>query len=711
MKSLNTPKLLALSIAFATAQAQAEQNIETMTIIGSQEELVTLPGSAGLVYESQLEQEIITDPNQALKSISGVYIREEDGFGLRPNIGIRAAEAERSSKVTVMEDGVLIAPAPYSNPAAYYFPTTLRMNSIEVLKGTSLLRYGPQTIAGVINLVSTPIPEENSGRALFMVNDRSSTDLLLNYGGKNGAFGYLLETVQRNYQGFKEIDRSEQDTGFDIQDYVAKLSWENERNLVLLKLQRSTENSRETYTGLTEADFNKNPNRRYGLTADENMDNKHTGFQLDHVFQWTNNLSSSTTIYHNAFERDWFKTGDSKSLINDANGGDAGDQAILDGINGSGDKASIKYKHNSREYISQGIQTNFNWVLGSHELDIGLRLHHDEMDRFQPTELMDQVNGSLTNRRPSSSAVSGSNNREETGDAIAFWLTDNFQVNDALALDFSLRVENIETERKQYSNTDRTGTVSIRSNKYTEVLLGAGATFDVSDQWQLLGSVHQGITPLGGGSQDGEEPESSDNLEFGGRFSHNGYQAEAILFYSDFSNKAELCSNASPCSNGSTSGASVIGGAETSGLELNFAKNFRSGETNFPVRISYTHTQAETTSKGGSTAGETLKDIPENTASLRAGIEQSNGWSNYMVISYIDSMCAKIGCNKSTGELKRTQDLATMDLISRFQLKAGPEAFVKITNVMDEQRVVARSPYGARPNMPRTISVGLDYRF
>ena len=84
---------------------------------------------------------------------------EEDGFGLRPNIGIRAANAGRVSKVTLLEDGVMMAPAPYSNPV--HFPTTMRMASVEVLKGATLLRYGPQTTGGVLKLASTPIPEQS----------------------------------------------------------------------------------------------------------------------------------------------------------------------------------------------------------------------------------------------------------------------------------------------------------------------------------------------------------------------------------------------------------------------------------------------------------------------------------------------------------------------------------------------------------------------
>ena len=150
--------------ATATATVHANnQNLEEVTIIGSREAAQSLPGSGAVVDFEQIQIESANDINQLLKTVPGIYILEEDGYGLRPNIGIRGATSERSSKVTLMEDGVLIAPAPYSNPAAYYFPTTLRMHTIEVLKGAPLLRYGPQTTGGVVTIVSTPIPDGNNG--------------------------------------------------------------------------------------------------------------------------------------------------------------------------------------------------------------------------------------------------------------------------------------------------------------------------------------------------------------------------------------------------------------------------------------------------------------------------------------------------------------------------------------------------------------------
>ena len=73
---------------------------------------------------------------------------------------MRGTGQNRSEKVTIMEDGVLAAPAPYAAPSAYYFPTSGRMQQIEVLKGTSSAMYGPRTTGGVVNMLSREIPEE-----------------------------------------------------------------------------------------------------------------------------------------------------------------------------------------------------------------------------------------------------------------------------------------------------------------------------------------------------------------------------------------------------------------------------------------------------------------------------------------------------------------------------------------------------------------------
>lgn len=685
-----------------------DASLELIRIIGSPDVARRLPGSGAVIDQEQMRIEAATDINQLIKTIPGTYVREEDGLGLRPNIGIRAASSGRSGKVTLMEDGVLFAPAPYSNPAAYYFPTTLRMSSVEVLKGAPLLRHGPQTTGGVINLVSTPIPEQNGGSIMAMAGEFNTREVHGYYGGRSGNFGWLVETAQRDSDGYKNIDRSNRDTGYDIQDYVAKLNWRDDRQSLLLKLQYSEETSNETYLGLTDADFRRSPNRRYGMSEIDQMNNRHKGVNLTYNLALNDQFSASATAYYNDYFRDWFKLSGGKSFINAANAGDMEAREILEGLR---DVEGLNYKHNSRSYKSYGVQFNLAAELGLHQFDAGFRVHDDEMDRFQPTEIYDQVNGSLVFQEIVS--PSGGNNRFETGEALSLWVTDTWQLTDAFNLNLALRYEDVETSRLQFDDAQRNILGGRRGHDNGELLPGASFTYDVNDNWQLLAGVHRGFSPLGGGAKDNQEPETSINYEYGARFSQDALFLEFIGFYSDFENQAENCSVGRPCSNGATAGTFVTGEASVSGLEVQAGAAFTAGNWRIPVNLAYTYTSAEITQDNpvsGFQDGDLLADVPENTFSLRVAM-QNNNWHNYAVAKYIDRMCFNTGCNRTGDAFSETDSLFVVDVVSRYALNPSAEVFVKVENLFDEQKIISRAPDGPRPNKPRAALVGIEYSF
>ena len=106
--------------------------VERNTLTGGLANVGSVPGSAHYLNLKQLNKFSYTDANRVLRNVPGINIQEEDGFGLRPNIGMRGTGVERSSKITLMEDGILMAPAPYTAPSAYYFPSMGRMQGVEV---------------------------------------------------------------------------------------------------------------------------------------------------------------------------------------------------------------------------------------------------------------------------------------------------------------------------------------------------------------------------------------------------------------------------------------------------------------------------------------------------------------------------------------------------------------------------------------------------
>lgn len=76
-----------------------------LTVVGTSE--ARTAGSAHLLKPRDLARMRYDNVESVVKSVPGVYARGEDGFGLRPNIGIRGTAPDRSKKVTLMEDGIL----------------------------------------------------------------------------------------------------------------------------------------------------------------------------------------------------------------------------------------------------------------------------------------------------------------------------------------------------------------------------------------------------------------------------------------------------------------------------------------------------------------------------------------------------------------------------------------------------------------------------
>ncbi|WP_371815981.1 TonB-dependent receptor plug domain-containing protein [Flavobacterium sp. CS20] len=226
-------------------------------------------------------------------------------------MSLRGTSPERSSKITLMEDGVLVAPAPYSAPAAYYFPNVARMQAVEVLKGSSQIQYGPFTTGGAINFVSTEIPNSFQGEIKSNYGSFGTTNTLARFGDSYQNIGYSIEYMKNKSDGFKDLD-GPGGTGFDRNDIVGKIRINTNPDAKIyqsleLKLQYSDEDSDETYLGLTQEDFDKTPFRRYAGSQVDNMRTFHRQVMLTHMAEFTKNIVLTTTFYNNEFDRNWFK--------------------------------------------------------------------------------------------------------------------------------------------------------------------------------------------------------------------------------------------------------------------------------------------------------------------------------------------------------------------------------------------------------------------
>ena len=722
--------LLALAVVSASVPAMAqEQSLNELVIIGDEASASELPGSAHVVSNEELEEMKYTDVQRALRQVPGIYIQEEEGYGLRPNIGIRGSGTGRSDKITLMEDGVLMAPAPYAGPAAYYFPSFGRMHGIEVLKGPDLLRYGPATVGGALNLRSTPIPAKASGHVTAEIGEDSSKRIHAWYGASSEQAGWLIETHQMENDGFKDIQHSDRESGVDKQDFVAKLRFNSPLSADVyhqldLKVDYSEELSNETYLGLTDEDFASDPNQRYFASERDNMDTQRTGFMARHLVELNPDLALTTTAYYNTFKRNWYKAdrlgGTSiANLIANANNGDPTAIAQLRGETA----ADLTLKNNDREYFSRGIDFKTDWSNNlasmAHNVTFGLRYHEDEVDRFQPIDNFTQSissGGRPTLEYVSTTQPTGGNNRVEEAKAWSAFVADRLAVTDRLEITGLLRYEDFDTQAARYADVDRNTeqTGSSASNSTTELLPGIGATYDLGQGVTLLGGVHRGLSPAGASDTD-VDPEISVNYELGARLRRGAFYGEAIGFYSDYSNTVQNCSIANPCGS-QTSGSVSKGESRIAGLEtlVGYEMSLAEGLT-LPVSATWTYTDAEITedSDDGSVLnGDNLAYLPEHVFNVRAGVKNGDLWDVYLNVAYVDDMCIDNECERGgDNTFRKTDQYTVADLSGSYRVAEGARVFARVDNLFDDQEIVARSPAGARPNLPRTAFVGMSVDF
>ena len=722
---------LVITISIMTFFSFAEDvSIEVVEIIGSQEDAKEIAGSASVITEEELEVYEYTDIHKILSNVPGVNFRPEEGYGLRPNISIRGTYADRSGKVTLMEDGVLIAPAPYSASSAYYFPTAGRIAGVEVLKGPAAITQGPYTVGGAINLISTPIADETGGLINQEIGQDGTSRTHLHYSvvGINSAV--LIESHMWETDGFDSIKGSNADTGFDKDDVVLKLRLNSDPSAdgvyheFNFKYQDSDESSDQTYVGLADADFKRDAHARYGLSAFDNMENSHETTSFNYIADF-GNLELSATMYENDFARNWFKVdkidnnkvyghgNGINNIIAAANAGAATASAILNGTNPQA--VQIKLKNNNRAYTSEGTDLKLQYNTDNQSLTIGYRDTEDSEDRFQVYATTDWMNGNLGALTVGSDPGYSSNNRLTTAEATAFYINEEVYFG-ALTVNLGFRSEEWTITQERYVDAARSAIST--ENGYPKKLadsnnslMGFGATYDMNDTTQLFFGFHEGFTPTGGGA----DPEEADNMEIGVRYAKDEMYLEAVYFDTDYQNMFGECT-ASGGANGSCEiGDSFNAGeASISGFELVAQTEMvdESG-TKYPLSMVYTSTDAsfdntfESDFWGSVASGMDIPDLPDSQLALQAGFATQTGLRGSATYYAYGSTCSVASCAAGTSVDSYNVIDASLTKLVNDQLAV----YMVVENITDEIDVVARAPKnGARAQKPRSFTVGVRYR-
>jgi len=717
---------------FVSAQAVNESEVEAaiepidvVTIIGRATDTADVPGSAHIIDAEVLAAFNQSDILRVLRAVPGVYVQEEEGFGLRPNIGIRGSGLDRSARIALLEDGVLIAPAPYAASSAYYFPTQRRMHAIEVLKGPAAVAVGPRTTGGAINLISTPIPNDKSLNADIRVGENSALDAHLNAGHRGERVSWLIETVQASSDGFKTIDApATENTGFDLEDYVGKLQIDSDASSrvyqsLRLKIGFNDQDSDATYLGLTRADFEIDPYRRYAASANDEFTGEHKQIQATYVVDPGKLWRGEVTTYKNDFDRNWYKlqsvAGSSLSGVLDDPSTFADEYAYLTGISSPDD--SLQVRANNRSYYSKGIQGRIEWNLAFADTEVllntGFRIHEDQEDRFQHQDGYRMQDGLLV--LTSQGDPGSQSNRVSTANAHSIFVDAKVYAG-RWVLTPGIRYEDIDLERLDFSTADparANGPSRIRDDSQSEVIPGFGALYRLNDDWRLLAGIHKGYNPPAAGSS--ADAETSVNVELGTRFDNDAFHMEGIYFVNDYDNLVGTVTEST--GGGGQIGDQFDGGeAVVSGVELSVGSELAFRTLRLPFDLRYTWTmeaefenafESDFDPWGDVQAGDELPYIPEHQLRATAGIDMDRFRVN-LGASYVDKM-RTVAAQGGFGPDTTIDSHIVWDIVGTWDFASSVSAYIKIDNLFDEAYVASTRPAGLRPGLPRTAYLGIQY--
>ena len=699
--------------------------IKANTILGNKFVAKNRTGAAYFLSTAELAEFNYTDINRALSKIAGINFYEEDGFGLRPNISIRGTSPERSSKIAIMEDGILISPAPYSASSAYYFPSIARMQAVEVLKGSSQIQYGPYTTGGAINFVSTEIPESFKGKITTNYGSFNTGQTHSTFGNSFDNFGYMVEYLNYNSDGFKALG-NDLNTGFDINEITSKIRLNSSNQSLIsqsleFKFHYYDEISNETYLGLTDDDFDINPSLRYPGSEKDKMDAEHTQYLITHQLNLSERFKITSNFYHNGFKRNWYKlddivyNGDSQKISKVLSNPDkySGHMSLVRGELNETDN-SLKVKANNREYVSKGIQTkiDYHWYGKNdsfNDLEIGFRFHYDEEDRFQWEDIYNINNGFMSLSKYGDKGSQG--NRISSANSFASYIMYKYKLK-RFTITPGIRYESIDLERNDYGNSNpqrNKNEVSYRQNKVSVFIPGFGLNYSFNNNVSMFGGLHKGYSPPG--SSEGQKAEESINIEIGTRLSYKKFNSELIFYQNNYTN---LLGNDLAATGGFgeldpfNAGKALVNGLEFL-LRTNLIEN---NEVSVPFSLSYTLTNAKFLSDFGSTQdiwgevsnGDRIPYIPKH---------QLNSSISFQADEYEINLSGNYNGKFSTianGSVEIPSYLI-FDISFRYNLSSDITFRSKILNLFDKDYAVSRAPAGLRPGHPFGIYVGFEYRF
>jgi len=673
-------------------------------VSGNIERLRRLPGSVDIVDRETLDNANVMTTNEALRKIPGVNVRDEEGLGLRPNIGIRGLNPTRSNKVLLLEDGIPLTYAPYGDNASYYHPPIERFERVEVFKGGAQIGYGPQTISGLVNYITPAPPSRSAGAVHVAGGNRAYFNGHANYGNTIGSTGFLFDYMRKQADGSRENLHSE------LNDVNLKLTRSVGANQVwTLRNNYYSEDSNITYSGLRQAEWDADP--RANPFKNDFFYVDRYGTSATHGYTFSGNVALTTNAYFTSFRRHWWRqssnSGQRPNRASDPSCGGMANLSTTCGIEGR-----------LRQYYTLGVEPRLRvhhrafGMMG--EADFGARVHFERQIRRQE-------NGATPTAR-SGQLVEHNLRSNEAYSAFAL---NRFLFGDWTVTP-GVRVEHVRFER---TNQLPTANGATGNTDLTQVIPGIGLSHTIGSRVTTFAGVHRGFAPprtedvIGiNGSVIDLDAELSWNYEVGARTElARGVRLDGTFFRMDYENQIVQASLAGGVGATLTNGGSTLHqGVEVAGridsapmLDTMHNVSLRLAYTHVPV-AKYTGVRFSNIPGFGSTSisGNRLAYAPEHMLTFGVGYAQPSGLDLLLeVVRTSDQFGDDLNTVAGTADGQRGLIPAATVLNSAVNYDLGrATVFFTVKNLLDDTFIVDRSR-GLLPSVPRLLQVGVRARF
>jgi Fe(3+) dicitrate transport protein len=508
-------------------------------VLGAQDQLFSrTPGSVAYLDNTELTRLQPVSGNEVFRRVPGINVVDEEGAGLRVNIGIRGLDPDRSRNVLMMEDGIPIALNPYGEPEMYYTPAIDRMSGVEILKGSGQILYGPQTVGGVVNYITATPPVDQEIGVRLQGGYGGYLSALGSYGNTFNKVGVQLNYLHKRADAWGAAD-------YALHDVTAKIRFPiSEKSTLGMKLALYDEVSNSTYVGITQPMFDQGGNDYTVLMPNDELDVNRYLLSFSHNYQLSKSIDLQSTLYGYTTARNWrrqdyayntFTNGTPNPPPTDWTGVVWGDESVPGGAIYLRDRTGNRDRQ--FEVVGWEQKVNFTRSFGSitNELTAGYRFLYERA-------LEQRINGS------NASARSGAliNDEIRTGKAWAFYVVDKIIFSRKWEVTPGVRGElyNYKREILREASTD---VYKVAENNISEFIPGLGLNYRPTTNINLFGGIHRGyapprikdaidftvanpVLPL--------EAERSWNLEAGIRTHlHKGIYGELTYFYMDFENQ------------------------------------------------------------------------------------------------------------------------------------------------------------------------------